>query len=91
MTEDKFDTGIVNRPLLQSGYFQCEQSVQPRAETYFKDMRQGSGGGFQSHVDENMLRFCTRPFYRVIMLIQLRHKQCGASVFRLFYNPFHTR
>ena len=22
----------------------CEQSVQPRAETYFKDIRQGSGG-----------------------------------------------
>ena len=91
MTEDKVRYRYSEPAFAPSGCFQCEQSVQPRAEAYFKDMRQGSGGGFQSHVDENMLRFCARPFYLVIMLIQLRHKQCGASVFRLFYNPFHTR
>ena len=87
----EFDAGVVDGSFLLSGTLQSEQGVKSRAESYFQNAGADGGRCFQPHIDKDMLRFGACSFYRMIMLIQLRHKQCGASVFRPFYNPFHIR
>ena len=55
-------------------FFKCKPSIQPRSETDLQNMRRGGSGGFQSHIDENMLGLRTCSFGRMIMFIQFRNK-----------------
>ena len=58
----EFQTCIVYIPPAFFCFFEGEPGVQTCSETYFQNVRGGGGGGFQSHIDENVLGLRACPF-----------------------------